>query len=308
MNCDGKQLESFVAFTEKLMLPEGFHVTTNNRVYDNEGDQIAELDINIHGKIGSTEISWLIECRDRPARGKSQPVSWIEQLVTRRNRLNFNKATAVSTTGFSPAAVKLAFAEGIDLREINSLDPSEFTSWLKVSHITENRKLTHFEEANIIIGDPESKKALDKLLNTVDGNSKILESVKTGERISLSQAFLRAATGIKGIFDRLEPNKESCPLKFTKNYPEEECFFIKTERASIKVREITFRGTISLKSTERLLLNTSEYRKVDTGEIISQTAVFAPQTIDDTQFSMELHKIEGTEEIHVNFRSLNEKG
>jgi hypothetical protein len=58
---DGRQLESLVAFVEKALLPQGFEVKTNERVYNDEGAQIAELDVEVRGKVGSTTIAWLIE-------------------------------------------------------------------------------------------------------------------------------------------------------------------------------------------------------------------------------------------------------
>jgi len=60
MAVNGKQLESLVAFVEETLLPEGFTVTTNERVFNEEGIQIAEFDIEIRGKVGSTAIAWLI--------------------------------------------------------------------------------------------------------------------------------------------------------------------------------------------------------------------------------------------------------
>ena len=83
MASDGKQLEQLVAFVEQILLPPNFAVTTNRHVYNEDGVQIAEFDIEIRGKIGSTEFAWLIECRDRPS-GGAAPTSWIEQLVGRR--------------------------------------------------------------------------------------------------------------------------------------------------------------------------------------------------------------------------------
>ncbi len=44
---DGKRLEALVAFVEKTLLPQGFDLKTNARVYDDEGGQIAEFDIEI---------------------------------------------------------------------------------------------------------------------------------------------------------------------------------------------------------------------------------------------------------------------
>jgi len=97
---NGRQLEGLVAFVERCAPTQGFEVRTNERVFNEDGIQIAEFDIDVRGKVGSTEIAWLIECRDRPADGPA-PSSWIEQLVGRKeHRFAFNKVTAVSTTGF----------------------------------------------------------------------------------------------------------------------------------------------------------------------------------------------------------------
>ena len=109
---DGKQLERLVAFVERTLLPHGFEVKTDTRMYNDAGVQIAEFDVEIRGRLGSTDIAWLIECRDRPGQGPS-PGSWIEQLVGRRSRFGFNKVTAVSTTGFAEGAVGYARDEGI---------------------------------------------------------------------------------------------------------------------------------------------------------------------------------------------------
>ena len=63
MSSDGKQLESLVAFVEETLLPPGFEVKSNERVFNDEGVQVAEFDIEIRGKVGTTSIAWLIEPR-----------------------------------------------------------------------------------------------------------------------------------------------------------------------------------------------------------------------------------------------------
>ena len=154
MSSDGKQLEALVAFVEKTLLPDGLTVSTNKRIFNDEGNQIAEFDIEVTGKIGSTALRWLIECRDRPGQG-SAPGSWIEQLVGRRTRFGFNKVTAVSTTGFAAGAVEFAQAQGIELRNVIALDPEHFKSWFYLNHITQLTRSSELLHANILVSDSE---------------------------------------------------------------------------------------------------------------------------------------------------------
>ena len=71
---DGKSLEALVRQIEELLLPTGFKVTSNERIYNDEGIQIAEFDVEVRGKLGTTDIAWLIECRDRPGSGPAPEV------------------------------------------------------------------------------------------------------------------------------------------------------------------------------------------------------------------------------------------
>src|SRR5262245_33071300 len=111
---NGKRLEQLVEMREGMKLPEGFKITKNSPVYNDEGKQVAELDVLIEGKIGSVLHRTLFECRDRPSEGAA-PVSWIEQLHGRRQRLKLNAIIAVSTTGFSPGAIEFAKNANIPL-------------------------------------------------------------------------------------------------------------------------------------------------------------------------------------------------
>lgn len=117
---DGKELESFVRTFESIGLPPGFRTEVRQKVYNDDGVQIAECDIVISGPIGTSEWKMLIECRDRPSEGAA-PVGWIEQLAGRKRRLKFDKVMAVSTTGFSPGAIEYAGDEDIILRQLNEV-------------------------------------------------------------------------------------------------------------------------------------------------------------------------------------------
>lgn len=307
MTSDGKQLEALVAFVEETLLPDGFKVTTNERIFNDEGIQIAEFDIEIRGKVGTTEIAWLIECRDRPTSGPA-PGSWIEQLVGRRTRFGFNKVTAVSTTGFAAGATEFALAQGIDLREVKTLAPEEFGNWLFIRHIHHIESHTNLLHASFLLDESEPKErqlALVNLLSTIDGNAAILNSSKTGETTTAALAFSSAAGGIEGLFDDLEENGPEKRIRLHANYTDEDHFEIETSEGPVRLRAIVFEGEVRLKETLVPLIVTAEYRRSDSGEVISQIASFAPQSILGMKFSTELHKMADTGETHVVLRRLD---
>lgn len=308
MAADGKQLEALVAYVEKTLLPEGFTVSTNERVFNDEGIQIAEFDIEIRGKVGSTAIAWLIECRDRPTSGPA-PGAWIEQLVGRRTRFGFNKVTAVSTTGFASGATEFATAQGIELREVRTLAPEEFADWLLVRHIHCLERLTTLKDASIVIDESESEArqhALAVFLTEVDGNTAFLKSSKSGDMTTPAYAFSGAAGGVEGLLNDLVANGPGKKILLQANYPDDDHFIIETAEGPIRVRSIHFDGEICLKETLLPLMATAEYRRADTGEIISQVASFAPQAIRGMKFSTEMHKMADTGETHVILRRLTD--
>ncbi|HWR77703.1 MAG TPA: restriction endonuclease [Thiobacillus sp.] len=304
MAADGKQLEALVAYVEKTLLPEGFTVATNERVFNEEGIQIAEFDIEIRGKVGSTAIAWLIECRDRPTSGPA-PGSWIEQLVGRRTRFGFNKVTAVSTTGFTTGATEFALAQGIELREVKALAPDEFSDWLPLRHIHCIERLTTLNHASIEIGESESEerqRALVQVLSKVDGAAAFLKSSKTGDTTTPADAFSSAAAGINGLLDDLVANGPEKKIRLHANYTDDDHFIIETVEGPIQVCAILFDGDIRLKQTLLPLVATAEYRHAATGEVISQVASFAPQSVHGMKFSTEMHKMADTGETHVILR------
>jgi hypothetical protein len=120
MSHDGKALEKLLTDIEKLLLGEGYSITSNERVYDDDGNQIAEFDVSIEGRVGSTSFNWLIECRNRPSKGPA-PSSWIQHLSGRRQLFDFDKVIAVSATGFSIPAQIAARKLNVSLREVKSV-------------------------------------------------------------------------------------------------------------------------------------------------------------------------------------------
>jgi hypothetical protein len=309
MAADGKQLEALVSFVEKTLLPQGFDLKTNERVYNDDGVQIAEFDIEIRGKVGSTTIAWLIECRDRPGDGPA-PGSWIEQLVGRRTRFGFNKVTAVSTTGFATGAIEFAQSQGIELREVKGLSPEEFTGWLVVRHLQHIERVSGLRHATILVGEEESeerKHALLEIISNAAGDAAFLKSSKTRESIAPASAFSAAVGEVRTLFDDLVPNGPERKVQLHVTYAnDEDHFVVETPIGAIRVQAIVFEGELRIKETLVPLAVTAEYRHAEAGRPISQLAAFAPQAIHGMKFSMEMHRVAESGETHIVLRRLKD--
>jgi hypothetical protein len=300
MGNNGKHLEELIEFVEKTISPKGLDVKTNSRVFNDEGIQIAEFDITINGKFGSANISWLIECRDRPEQGPA-PGSWIEQLVGRRDRFGFNKVTAVSTTGFSTGATDYAKKSGIDLREVKALTPQYFNEWLKINQVLLATRIPTLIGASININhlSDEEKNIFNKEISSKTLNLPILKNPKTGEIFSAQTAFIHAVSLQKSLFDGIEPNKIPKRIQLTVEYYEESLVF-ETSIGQLKFNEITFIGDLSVKE-EFLPIEASEYTENETKEIIAQVAS-SHFFVEDKKLSLMMHKIAETGETHISLK------
>ena len=284
---DGKSLETLVRQIEELLLPQGFSVIGNHRVYNEEGAQIAEFDVEIRGRLGSTDITWLIECRDRPGQGPA-PGSWIEQLVGRRDRFGFNKITAVSTTGFTKGATDYANEAGVELRTVERITAKEVTGWLALNHMQQRIQHTNLNTVKLLV-DPnepiERKEALQRVLRNASGDPLILRSNKTGNVVSASSAFQAAVSNTFGIFNDVESNAPPQPIKLKAIYPEDnDHFVVDTDQSAVRITAILFDGLLSVREFGIPISSITEYRRDEAGKPIAQTATF-PVEIQGTQFS-----------------------
>jgi hypothetical protein len=300
VNSDGKQLEALVSFVERTLVPPGFEVKANSRVFNDEGVQIAEFDIEIRGRLGSTTIAWLIECRDRPGQGAA-PGSWIEQLVGRRDRFGFSKVTAVSTTGFAAGAADYARRAGIELREVANLHPSNFKDWLQISEMAQVRRIHDLKHANIFIAPAEAdgvRAAAQRTIERTNGNDEFLVAALTNQRATVAQAFMGAVQAEPSAFEGVSvehPKK----VRLLCEYPGDDHFYIQTDLGNARVGSIEFIGELRIEETKIPVVRTVEYRQAESGEVISQLASFAPQSVLGVNFTLELHRMGKDGETHV---------
>ncbi|RJP63039.1 MAG: hypothetical protein C4535_19935 [Comamonadaceae bacterium] len=221
-------------------------------------------------------------------------------------RFGFNKVTAVSTTGFAAGAVEFAKQQGIELREVASLDPSEFKDWLHITEMRQIRRVTDLQQATIFLSPMEIddlKKAAMDVIAGAAGNDEILVSSSSGARANLINAFFSAIQSVDNAFKDVVVGK---PLKvrLLSSYRDEDHFLIETALGLAKVTQIDFVGELRVEETVVPVVKTAEYRHAGTGEPISQLAAFAPQSILGMNLALELHRVADSGETHVTMRRL----
>ena len=297
---DGKQLEALVKFIESVLLPKEFEVEARERVLDDEGRQIAEFDVIIRGKVGSTEFTWLIECRDRPSSGPA-PGSWIEQLVGRRDRFSLDKVTAVSTTGFASGVLEYAESKGIELREVRSVSPADF-NWIKFSEMTLFNMLSELKHCRLLISENENPERVAALKTRLSEPEPILLRTTQGADIALHQAFRAAIEHTRDRFEGLLEG-QSRIVRVRAEYPEDQ-FEVTTNAGPVKLPAILFVGEIRLEVRSVPIIATKRYQRNSDGEAISQLAAFGPIDTQFGSYSLELHRIGEEGETHVVLRRL----
>lgn len=295
---DGTQLEKLVSYIEELRLPADWTITPRALVLGDNGQVDAELDILLKGPVGTTEFSWLIECRDRPKGGK-QSASWIEQLAARKIRFKLSQVTAVSTTGFSGPAMRAAEQLGIDTREFRKLSTEEFAQWPELTHM-----LVRVEYVNLLnvtfAFESFASKAIEESVNqllAIPAGISTVRDTKTGELISVHSIFQKIMDKNPEILSDLQMNGPPLPVRFKVTPPEGHGYALDTPAGGVEIAFIAFDGSVRRTEARQPLTDSSEYLHSATRESITRVRLFEPHSILGNNLQTELHDLpngEGT--------------
>lgn len=115
--------QKLIKLIYEKITPQDGTVTESGMIRDKDSNELREVDILVEYKYAGHEFKFIIECRDHL---RKQSVEWIDALIGKANSLNVNKVIAVSSTGFSKAALVKAKVNNI---ETFSLQQAEDTNW-----------------------------------------------------------------------------------------------------------------------------------------------------------------------------------
>jgi hypothetical protein len=138
----GRDLEKVVSLLEGTLQQSGIEMKSPDFLPDKDTGTLREVDISLRGRIGSSGILAIIECRDR---GATQDVTWIEQVISKSISVNADKAMAVSSSKFSEPSRLKAEKNNIELRTLEEINPADVTDWfVKLPYLLIYRLHTNF--------------------------------------------------------------------------------------------------------------------------------------------------------------------
>jgi len=113
-----KEFEQAVAFLEETFAETAVVVTVNDHVPDLKG-KLREVDVSIRIPYIDRDILVVIECRNRK---RSSDITWIEQLVTKRQRLRIDRLIVVTNQALPVEVQEAADEYGIICKTLETLD------------------------------------------------------------------------------------------------------------------------------------------------------------------------------------------
>ncbi len=128
-----KEFEELAARLEAALAPKGARVKSPDRLRDQFTGQYREVDASIRYSIVSSDILITVECRDRV---RTQDVTWIEQLATKRIHVRADRTLAISSSPFTQAAILAAKTHGISTRLISEITDEDIRSQMNTLEVT----------------------------------------------------------------------------------------------------------------------------------------------------------------------------
>ncbi len=118
MPARSNEFQRLVFLVKQVLAPANATVTESRMLTDRETGDQREVDVCIETDISGHPVTLCIECRDHK---RLADVAWVEQMLSKHQRLATSALVLASRSGFSKSARTLARIKGIDLLVYNRL-------------------------------------------------------------------------------------------------------------------------------------------------------------------------------------------
>ena len=256
-----KDFQDHVADLERELVPKGAVVASPDFIIDKRTKKKREVDASIRFTLGSAKILITVECR---MRNQKQDVRWIEELAKKREAIGADKTIAVSSKGFSVAAMEVAEHEGIDLRilrEVTADSILRLPSRLQMEEIEDEWAIKWFrflvEDRGQLTGVDPVEETLNAF-KTGDRTFVLAHDRETGEKFRISDLDRSAHTFLINEI-RPKPGEEGQATVAVR--PRSGRFEVQTTEGLVVLHSIEFGMTY--RTTIRLLPRVSQLEYTD---------------------------------------------
>lgn len=141
-----REFERLIARIETDARDSGVIVTSPDHIRCTLTGASREVDASIRQVVDGASRLITIECRKRRGR---QDVTWIEQLATKRQSIGADKTIAVSASGFSAAAHKVAAAHQIELKATRDLSVADLNPLARLDFVWFTHKVAKLQSVGL---------------------------------------------------------------------------------------------------------------------------------------------------------------
>lgn len=271
---DGKWLEQFVASVERRFTPSGLQVTTNHRKYAKGRGQIAEFDVHIRGRVGTIELHWIIECRDRRTAADAQ---WIQACGGRMKQFKFAKVIAVSTSPFTPAALVSAKELDIELRTVRKLRVVDVEQWVAPNneHVIHRNNDVHVIACKLSWQDGTPPEVIDEVeRETFSQDSRILRNTKTGKLRTVANAAERAVPN--SFFEKLDAGAPAVVANVEILAEGDNAYEFASSHGTFLVRSFSIEAQLHVTEKRIGFRELTEYTREEPHRALAHTVSFQP--------------------------------
>ncbi len=270
---DWKLFERLVARIEASIEEGNAVIKSPDQIEDLQTGEMREVDASIRKGVGSAAVLITVECRKR---GKTQDVTWIEQLATKKRKIGAAMTIAVSSRGFSAPAVATAVQEGILTRSLTEVEENGF-DWLNlafhdqiVDEIDVKEVLIEFyddiEDAEVVFDNELAERCKSKNLPYP-----LFKKIKDGTRYPIQTVFELAK--VTSEYDPFEGVGEGEQKKKTLIWPcHDRGIGVDTDQGVLPVKTITIRYIASIQRTAMPI--TSVFRYASQSGLLSEGVEF----------------------------------
>jgi len=133
-----KRFERQIHQIHAQLAPQGAIVTLDDRIVGSESKVERQLDVTIRVSVAQYKLLVIIECKDE---ARPIDVGTMGEFASLLRDVKGNKGVMISSSGYTPAAIEMARAQGIDTRTYLDTESADWKSEVAIPVLLTRAKL-----------------------------------------------------------------------------------------------------------------------------------------------------------------------